>query len=242
MSRKGIVVGGAGGIGKAIVEAARQAGDEVFVLDYCADPGGNFIHCDQSDPASVATAFARLDDAFEGAAPHWMIAAASISRRHGVLDADPATIAELLNVNVLGTALVAQAAGRRMRDAGGGAIVVITSIAAAQAWLNESFYCVSKAAQGALVQALAVELGSYGVRVNAVGPGPVDVSSRDMVSTRGEGQVMADIIRRTPGRRLATPHEIAEVALFLTRATWVSGQTVYVDGGYLASGMAGQDC
>jgi NAD(P)-dependent dehydrogenase (short-subunit alcohol dehydrogenase family) len=239
LARKGIVVGGGGGIGQAIVEAARQAGDEVFVLDRGADPDANFIQCDQSDPASVEKAFALLDEAFAGAAPDWMVAAASISRRHSVLDADPVTITELLNVNVLGTALVAQAAGRRMRAAGAGAIVVITSIAAAQAWLNESFYCVTKAAQAALVRALAVELGPDGVRVNAVGPGPVDVTSREMVSSRSEGQVMADIIRRTPGRRLAVPHEIAEVALFLTRATWVNGQTVYVDGGYLASGMAG---
>ena len=239
MARKGIVVGGAGGIGRAIVEVARQAGDEGFVLDCGASPGENFIHCDQSDPASVEKAFAQLDKAFAGAAPNWMIAAASISRRHSVLDADPTTITELLNVNVLGTALVAQAAGRRMCDAGGGAIVVITSIAAAQAWLNESFYCVTKAAQAALVQALAVELGPYGVRVNAVGPGPVDVTSRDMVSSRSEGQVMAEIIHRTPGRRLAAPQEIAEVALFLTRPTWISGQTIYVDGGFLASGMAG---
>jgi NAD(P)-dependent dehydrogenase (short-subunit alcohol dehydrogenase family) len=239
LARKGIVVGGAGGIGKAIVDAARQAGDDVFVLDCCSDRGEDLIYCDQSDPVSVEDAFALLDVAFAGSAPDWLVAAASISRRHSLLDADPATISEILKVNVLGTALVTQAAGRRMRDAGGGAIVVITSIAAAQAWLNESFYCVSKAAQGALVQALAVELGPYGVRVNAVGPGPVEVISRDMVSTRGEGSVMANIIRRTPGRRLAVPHEIAEVALFLTRATWVNGQTVYVDGGFLASGMSG---
>lgn len=239
MARKGIVVGGAGGIGQAIVEAARQAGDDVFILDRATDPGANFIQCDQSDPASVEKAFALLDEAFAGAAPDWMVAAASISRRHSVLDADPETIAELLKVNVLGAALVTQAAGRRMRAAGAGAIVVITSIAAAQAWFNESFYCVTKAAQAALVQALAVELGPDGVRVNAVGPGPVDVTSREMVASRSDGHVMADIIRRTPGRRLATPHEIAEVALFLTRSTWVSGQTVYVDGGFLASGMAG---
>ena len=84
MARKGIVVGGAGGIGQAIVEAARQAGDEVFVLDRGADPGANFIQCDQSDPASVEKAFALLDEAFGGAAPDWMVAAASISRRHNV--------------------------------------------------------------------------------------------------------------------------------------------------------------
>ncbi|NLR41604.1 SDR family oxidoreductase [Novosphingobium sp. ERW19] len=237
MARKGIVVGGAGGIGQAIVEAAIQAGDEVIVLDRGPGSCGHFVACDQSDPASVEKAFAAIDEAFAGASPDWMVATASISRRHGVLDADPATILELLKVNVLGTALVAQAAGRRMRDARGGTIVVITSIAAAQAWQNESFYCVTKAAQAALVQALAVELGPYGVRVNAVGPGPVDVTSRDMVSTRNDGQIMSDIIRRTPGRRLAAPHEIADVALFLTRTTWVNGQTLYVDGGYLASGM-----
>lgn len=120
MARKGIVVGGAGGIGQAIVEAARQAGDDVFILDRATDPGANFIQCDQSDPASVEKAFALLDEAFAGAAPDWMVAAASISRRHSVLDADPETIAELLKVNVLGAALVTQAAGRRMRAAGAG--------------------------------------------------------------------------------------------------------------------------
>ncbi|WP_118074396.1 NAD-dependent epimerase/dehydratase family protein [Novosphingobium sp. THN1] len=69
MARKGIVVGGAGGIGQAIVEAAIQAGDEVIVLDRGPGSCGHFVACDQSDPASVEKAFAAIDEAFAGPLP-----------------------------------------------------------------------------------------------------------------------------------------------------------------------------
>jgi NAD(P)-dependent dehydrogenase (short-subunit alcohol dehydrogenase family) len=156
------------------------------------------------------------------------------------LTVDPDEIESLWRTNVLGTALVAQQAGRRMVAAGRGHIVIVTSIAAAQAWAQEAFYGVTKAAQTALMQALAVELGPHGVRVNAVGPGAVVVESRNMVATRDDAGVLERIIARTPGGRLADPAEIAEAVCFLTRAGWVNGQTLFVDGGFLAAGMSAQ--
>ncbi|MCL9999047.1 MAG: SDR family oxidoreductase [Erythrobacter sp.] len=234
--RRGIVVGGAGGIGRAIVAAARALGDDVLVMDRAPAASGD-IACDQADPASVAAAFAEADRRFSGAAPDWMVAAASISRRHDLLTATCEEMQTLFAVNVLGTAMLAQQAARRMRCAGRGHIVVITSIAAAQAWAQEAFYGVTKAAQAALVQGLAVELGPLGIAVNAVGPGAVAVASRGMVATRDDPDAMAGIIARTPAGRLGTPEEIAEAVLFLTRSGWITGQTLYVDGGYLAAGM-----
>lgn len=235
-TRRGIVVGGAGGIGQAIVAFARAAGDQVLVLDKVAEDPETIL-CDQSSPQSVAEAFRQVDDRFETLAPDWIVAAASISRRHTVLEAEPGAIEELLNVNVLGTALICQAAGKRMCKAKQGNIVVLTSIAAKQAWAHEAFYGVTKAAQTALVKALAVELGAYGICVNGVGPGPVDVTSRDMVATRNEGSGTKALLDRTPGGRFARAEEIADAVMFLTRSSWVNGQILYVDGGFLATGM-----
>lgn len=237
VGRKGIVVGGAGGIGRAVVAAARSAGDQVLVLDMIAEDQ-EMILCDQSSPQSVEDAFHEVDQRFGGCAPDWIVAAASISRRHSILEAEPSTIEELLKVNIFGTALICQAAGRRMREAQHGNIVVITSIAAMQAWAQEAFYGVTKAAQTALVQALAVELGAYGIFVNGVGPGPVDVTSKNMVATRNEGGATKALLERTPAQRFARAEEIAEAVMFLTRSSWVNGQILYVDGGFLATGMA----
>lgn len=237
--KRGIVVGGAGGIGRAIVNAHRACGDDVLVMDRVVDDD-TVIPCDQSEPQSVEEAFAEADRRFAGKAPDWLVAAASVSARHDVLTVQLEEIETLLRINVLGTALVAQQVGRRMVAAGRGNIVIVTSIAAVQAWAQEAFYGVTKAAQTALMQALAVELGPHGVRVNAVGPGAVAVESRDMVATRNDGGVLDRIVERTPGGRLADAAEIAEAVRFLTGSRWVNGQTLFVDGGFLATGMGPQ--
>jgi NAD(P)-dependent dehydrogenase (short-subunit alcohol dehydrogenase family) len=127
-----------------------------------------------------------------------------------------------------------------MRGAGrgGGHIVVVTSVAAEQAWAGETVYCATKAAQRALVQGMAVELAPFGILVNALGPGIVEHASAGMARTRDDGEVLRHDLDRTPLGRFGSPEEMAEAAWFLAHATWMTGQTVYVDGGFLAAGLA----
>ncbi len=240
-----VVTGASGGIGRAIARRFCDEGARVVNLDR-ADPteaaalcGKNFstVAVDLADAADIARAFRELDAAF-GDAPDLLVCCAAMSVAADILAMTTADFDRQFAVNVRGTFLCAQEAARRMKAVRRGQIVVITSVAAEQAWAGEPVYCMTKAAQRSLVQALAVELAPYGIRANAVGPGIIDHASQNMARTRDQGGVLQHDLDRTPMARFGKPEEIAEAVAFTTRATWMTGQTVYVDGGFLASGLA----
>lgn len=119
-----------------------------------------------------------------------------------------------------------------------GHIVVVTSVCAEQAWVGELAYSASKAAKRSLVQSMANDLAPFGVLVNALGPGLIEQKSQDMVSSRDDPEVFKHDMDRTPLGRFGDPDELAEAAHGLTTTTWMTGQTMYVDGGFLAAGLA----
>jgi NAD(P)-dependent dehydrogenase (short-subunit alcohol dehydrogenase family) len=89
----------------------------------------------------------------------------------------------------------------------------------------------------ALTQSLAVELAPFGIMVNAVGPGIIEAASANMAQTRSDPEVLRHDLERTPLGRFGRPAEIAQAVLYLCNATWMTGQTLYVDGGFLATGL-----
>lgn len=245
--RRVVITGASSGIGQATAQLLCADGATVINLDVqpgtatAARCGSAFttIHTDMGDVASVRAAFVQADAVFGGAPPDLLVCCAAVSKAHHILDAEPVDVDRLLAVNVRGTLLACQEAGRRMRRAGHGHIVVITSVAAVTGWAQEPIYCVTKGAQLALVQALAVELAPYGILVNAVGPGPIEAPPGPaMVHTRGDESVLRYEIDRTPLGRFGRPEEIAQAVRFLADVTWMTGQTIYVDGGFLATGLA----
>ena len=119
----------------------------------------------------------------------------------------------------------------------GGRIVVITSVAAEQGWAGETVYCATKAAQRALVQGMAVELAPFGILVNAVAPGIVEHRSTAMARTRDDPEVLRHDLERTPLGRFNTPEEVAAAVRFLATAEGITGQTIHVDNGFLATGL-----
>ena len=242
--RRVIITGGSGGIGSAIVKRFLGGGATVVNLDRAVLPlrgrsAGRLrtVPVDLSDPEDTRAAFRTIDEYFDGRAPDTLVTAAAIGLTHHLLEVKPEEVDRVMAINVRGTLICAQAAAERMRAEGRGHIVVVTSISAVQAWAQEPLYCISKAAQMSLVQCLAVELAPFGILVNAVGPGTIDVKSKGMSGNRSRPDILQHYYDRIPLARMGAPEEIAETIWYLAGVTYMTGQTLYVDGGLLAAGL-----
>ena len=245
-ARRVLISGACGGLGQACAAAFCADGADVIGLDLTpgdataalAGPRFQGVEVDLADPGQVDAAFERVDTLWQGAAPDLFVACASISRAGPFLDVALADIDAQLAVNVRGMILCGQHVGRRMKAAGGGRIVHITSVAASTAWATEPVYCVTKGAQASLTQAMAIELAPFNIQVNAIAPGPLEVNSGSMVGTRADPEVLRHDLERTPMGRFGRAEDIVRAVRFLSQATWMTGQTVVVDGGMLATGLA----
>jgi 3-oxoacyl-[acyl-carrier protein] reductase len=158
---------------------------------------------------------------------------AGIWRFHSLLELAPEDASAVLAVNVLGLTYVSQAFAPKMIDAGGGAIVNLSSGAA---WTNSpgvGIYPASKAAVEALTKQMAIEWGPKGIRANAVGPGLIVTEG---TARNYQGERRDERGRGVPLGRVGEPEDIADVIGFLCSddARYVNGQVIYVDGGVTA--------
>jgi NAD(P)-dependent dehydrogenase (short-subunit alcohol dehydrogenase family) len=223
-----IVTGGAQGIGAAITKAAAGAGYRVGILDKSADAcaalvrelGGPHVAlpADVSDEASVRSAF----DTF-GAVPDLVVNNAGIVR-FGPLTAQSVDDFRLvINVNLIGTYIVAREAALRMQPLGRGVIINLTSINAITPAPGAGAYPAAKAGVVALTELFALELGAYGIRVNAVAPGFVDGGMSAPIYA--DPKIRALRSGAVPLKRLATVDDISNAVL------WLASDHLVVDGG-----------
>jgi NAD(P)-dependent dehydrogenase (short-subunit alcohol dehydrogenase family) len=246
MHKVAMVTGAARGIGLATAKRFLADGWRVVLLDIDAetlrasaaalpDPGVILpIVCDVADAAGVAKALAAVAQKFRRLDA--LVNNAGIAVFKPILDLTYEEWSRVIAVNLTGPFLCTQAAAPLMRDSGGGAIVNITSISGLRASTLRTAYGTSKAGLAHLTQQQAVELAALGIRVNAVAPGPVDTAMAKAVHTPEIRAAYHDAI---PLNRYGLEQELAEAIFFLCsdRSSYITGQTIAVDGGFEAAGI-----
>lgn len=238
-----IVTGAARGIGRACAAAFIAEGARVALLDVdeaggaaaAAALGANaaFYPCDVGDGAAVRACVAAVAAAQDGI--DVLVNNAAIIHAADFLDLEEADFDRVLRVNLRGAFLMGQAVARRMvADGRRGAVVNMSSVNAVMAIPNQTPYNVSKGGLNQLTRVMALSLAPHGIRVNGVGPGSI---MTDMLATVMTDAAARDkILSRTPLGRAGEPEEVARVVLFLASAdaAYLTGQTLYPDGGRLA--------
>jgi NAD(P)-dependent dehydrogenase (short-subunit alcohol dehydrogenase family) len=245
--RSAVVVGGTTGIGRALAIGLAQAGADVApssrrsdLVDQIAGEiqaiGRRSLRCpsDVKDRASlehllieaIAT-FGKVDI---------LINCAGRTKRGPTLDFSESDWNAILETNLTGALRVSQVFGRHMLEYGYGRIVHIASIASFVALYEVAAYAASKAAVASLTKSLALEWASRGVCVNAIAPGvfPTDLNRALLDSPRG-----AQFLSRIPLKRYGDVEELVGAAVFLSSeaASYVNGEVLVVDGGFLAGGV-----
>ena len=241
-----IVTGGASGIGKAsALRLSRRMKVSIADLDMLGASrtveliraqGGEAqaIECDVSDRASV---FSMADKARAIFGPiDCLFANAGINRRACVDDIDEDDWDLMMNIHVKGMMLAAQAVLPDMLARGKGAIVNTSSDFAVMGVPHNATYVAAKTAIYSLTKAMACELTSQGVRVNAIGPGPIDTPLLAKGRTAEQHATLLEkFAKALPMQRMGTPDDVAYVVDFLLseRASYISGQLVHPNGGQL---------
>ena len=243
-----LVTGAAQGIGKACAEALAEDGYHVVladvqesVKDAAAALGGTGLICDMADPAAITAMFDHIEGEIGPVAA--LVNNAGVAMPGDFLDYDLDAFERVININLRGVFVALQRAGRTMVERGiKGAIINMSSINALVAIPSIPAYCASKGGVMQLTKSASLALAQHGVRVNAVGPGSIDTEM--MAGVNADPGAMKMVMSRTPMLRVGTPQEIANVVAFLCsdKASYITGETIYVDGGrigmnYLSPGL-----
>ena len=243
-----VVIGGTSGIGLAIAKGMADAGADVIAtsrrMDLVEAAAAEIeqrgrrsirVSSDVSDRASLQNvldesirAFGKVDI---------LVNSAGRTKRAPTLDFSEEEWDDIIDTNLTGTLRAAQVFGRHMLERESGSIINIASLSTFVGLHEVAAYSASKAAVGSLTKSLAIEWGARGVRVNAIAPGVFRTAlNQKLLDETERGR---EFLLRTPMRRFGNVDELAGVAIFLASdaASFVNGEIIAVDGGFLASGV-----
>src|ERR1044072_513504 len=243
-----VVVGGTSGIGRAISHGFAQAGADVIPtsrrqdqVDITAkeieelDRRSLRVTSDVADRGSLERVLSAALEAFGQV--DILVNSAGRTKRAPTIDFSEDDWNEIIDTNLTGTLRACQVFGRHMLERQSGSIINIASLSTFVALHEVAAYSASKAAVGSLTKSLAVEWSSRGVRVNAIAPGVFRTSLNEkLLDETDRGR---EFLLRTPMRRFGNVAELAGAAIFLASdaASFVNGEILAVDGGFLASGV-----
>ncbi len=246
--RIAIVLGGTSGIGRALVDGLADAGADVVASSRRqAEVDATALAIERKGKRTLRLASDVTDrtslEALRDAALQAfgkvdiLINCAGRTQRRPTLEVDDAEWQGILDTNLTGTLRACQVFGAPMLEQGYGRIVNIASLASFVGLYEVAAYAASKAGVAALTKALAVEWGSRGVLVNAIAPGVFRTTlNQDLLDGTERGR---EFKLRTPLGRFGRIEELAGAAVFLASeaASFVNGEVLVVDGGFLASGV-----
>jgi len=242
--RRVLVTGGNSGIGQAIALALADAGARV-AINYVTHPEAAqetvrrmqtqqtdalALEADVSNPDAVKMMFRQLDQAWGGI--DILVNNAGIDGERALSwNAKPEAWRRVIEVNLFGAFYCAREALQRMVPQKSGVILSVSSVHELIAWSGYSAYAASKAALSMTTKTVAQEAAPYGVRVLALAPGAIKTPINKSVWSDPDG--MKDLIEKIPLQRMGEPEEIARMAVVLVSdaASYVTGRTVFVDGG-----------
>ncbi len=243
-----VVVGGTSGIGRAIALGFAEAGADVVPTSRRAEQVENTareieklgrrslrVTSDVADRESLERVLSEAVGAFGKV--DVLVNSAGTTKRAPTLTFLEEDWNNIIDTNLTGTLRACQVFGGHMLERGAGAIINIASLSTFVALNEVAAYSASKAAVGSLTKSLAVEWSSRGVRVNAIAPGVFRTAlNQKLLDETERGR---EFLVRTPMKRFGNVDELAGVAIFLASdaASFVTGEIIAVDGGFLASGV-----
>jgi NAD(P)-dependent dehydrogenase (short-subunit alcohol dehydrogenase family) len=225
-----LVVGWGSGIGRAVTIAARDAGARVIAAGrdkdtlaaaYAGEPAISTEIVDLTDDASIAALGEQL-----GSVDH-VVSTASARARGRLADLDRDAIRLSFDTKVIGPLMLAKHLAPRMNE--GGSFTLFSGVAAAKITVGKLGVAITNGAADVLARSLALELAP--IRVNAISPGVIDTSAWDALGAQDKADYFAEMSARNPARRIGTADDIADGVLFALTSTFLTGQTLRIDGG-----------
>jgi NAD(P)-dependent dehydrogenase (short-subunit alcohol dehydrogenase family) len=246
--RVAVVIGGTSGIGRAIAHGLAEAGADVVCSSRRSEQveiaageieakGKRTIRCvsDVADKTSLEGLLGNVKDSLGKV--DILVNSAGITKRVPTLDLEDEDWNAILETNLSGTLRACKVFGRHMIENGYGRIINIASLSTFVGLYEVAAYSASKAAVASLTKSLAIEWAKHGVNVNAIAPGVFRTAlNQKLLDETPRGQ---EFLMRTPMGRFGKVEELAGAAVFLASeaASFVTGEVLVVDGGFLASGV-----